>query len=100
MKINATQYVGLEKEAIEFKNYFKHMPISVKIYADFERNLKSVESYEGFHSKKKKKKNQNHIPCSFAYKRLYVVDEFTQLIIVFRGEKAADKFIKFLTIFK
>ena len=48
-------YVGLEKEAIEFKNYFKHMPISFKIYADFERNLKSVESYEGFHSKKKKK---------------------------------------------
>ena len=51
-------------------------------------------------TQKKKKKNQNHIPCSFAYKRLYVVDEFTQLIIVFRGEKAADKFIKFLTIFK
>ena len=51
-------------------------------------------------TQKKKKKNQNHIPCSFAYKRLYVVDEFTQSIIVFRGEKAADKFIKFLTIFK
>ena len=51
-------YVGLEKEAIEFKNYFKHMPISFKIYADFERNLKSVESYEGFHSKKKKKKKK------------------------------------------
>ena len=98
LKINATQYVGLEKEAIEFKNYFKHIPVSFKIYADFERNLKSVERYEGFHSKKKK--NQNHIPCSFAYKRLYVVDEFTQPIIVFRGEKAADKFIKFLTIFK
>ena len=46
------------------------------------------------------KKYQNHIPCSFAYKRLYVADEFTQPIIVFRGEKAAYKFIKFLTIFK
>ena len=55
LKINATQYVGLEKEAIEFKNYFKHIPVSFKIYADFERNLKSVERYEGFHSKTKKK---------------------------------------------
>ena len=34
LKINATQYVGLEKEAIEFKNYFKHIPVSFKIYAD------------------------------------------------------------------
>ena len=52
LKINATQYVGLQKEAIQFKNYFKDIPVSIKIYADFERNLKSVESYEGFYSKK------------------------------------------------
>ena len=36
---------------IEFKNYFKEIPVPFKIYADFECNLKSVKSYEGFYSK-------------------------------------------------
>ena len=35
---------------IEFKNYFKQIPVPFKIYADFECNLKSVESYEGSYS--------------------------------------------------
>ena len=30
---------------IELKNYFKQIPVPFKIYADFECNLKSVESY-------------------------------------------------------
>ena len=35
---------------IEFKNYFKQIPVPFKIYADFEYNLKSAESYEGSYS--------------------------------------------------
>ena len=35
---------------IEFKNYFKQIPVPFKIYADFECNLKSAESYEGSYS--------------------------------------------------
>ena len=42
----------LEKGTIEFKMYFKQIPVPFKIYADFECNLKSVESYEGSYSKK------------------------------------------------
>ena len=45
--INGTQSVRLEKETIEFKNYFKKIPVPSKIYADFECNLKSIESYDG-----------------------------------------------------
>ena len=59
--INGAQSVRLEKGAIEFKNYFKQIPVPFKTYADFEWNLKSVESYEGSNSKK----YQDHIPCSF-----------------------------------
>ena len=82
LSINGAQTVRLEKGTIEFKNYFKQIPVPFKIYADFECNLKSVENYEGSYSKKYQ----------------YVDDKFTNPIVVFRGENAAYEFIK--TIFK
>ena len=36
LSINGKQSVKLEKGIIEFKNYFKQMPIPFKIYADFQ----------------------------------------------------------------
>ena len=65
-------------KTIEFKNYFKQIPVLFKTYADFERSLKSVESYEGSHSKT----YLDHIPCSFAYKLLCADDESTKPIVV------------------
>ena len=85
MSINGAQSVRLEKGTTEFKNYFKQIPVPFKIYADFECNLKSVESYEGSYSKK----YQDHIPCSFAYKLVCVDDKFSKSIVVFRGENAS-----------
>ena len=51
MSINGAQSLRLEKGAIAFKNYFKQILVSLKIYADFECNLESFESYEGSYSK-------------------------------------------------
>ena len=51
MSINGAQSVSVEKGAIEFKNYFKQIPVLFKIYPDFECNLKRVKSYEGSYSK-------------------------------------------------
>ena len=62
LSINGTQSVRLEKGTIEFKNYFKQIPVPFKIYADFECNLENVESYEGSYLKK----YQACIPCRFA----------------------------------
>ena len=90
LSINGAQYLGLEKGTIEFKNYFKQIPVLFKIYADFECNLKSAGSYEGVYSKK----YQNHIHCSFACKLVCVDDRFSKPIVVFRGENAAFEFIK------
>ena len=90
LSIHGAQWARLEKGTIEFKNYFKQIPVPFKIYTDFECNLKSVKSYEGFCSKK----YQGHVPCSLAYKLVCVYDEFTKPIVVFRGENAADKFIE------
>ena len=44
LSINGAQFVRLEKGTTKFKNYFKQIPVPFKIYADFESNLKSVES--------------------------------------------------------
>ena len=90
LSINGAQSVRLEKGTIEFKNYFKQIPVPFKIYADFECNLRGVESYEGSYTKK----YQDHIPCSFAYKVVCIDDRFTKPIAVFRGENAAYEFIK------
>ena len=51
LSINGAQSVRLEKVTIEFENYLKQIPVPFKIYADFECNLTSAESYEGFYSK-------------------------------------------------
>ena len=63
LSINVAQSVTLEKGTIEFKNYFKQIPFAFETYADFDCNLKSIESYEGSYSKK----YEDHVPCSFAY---------------------------------
>ena len=90
MSINEAQSVKLGKGTIEFKNYFKQIPVPFKIYADFECNLRGVESYEGSYTKK----YQNHIPCSFAYKVVCIDDRFSKPIFVFRDENDAYEFIK------
>ena len=94
LSINGAQCVRLEKRIIEFKNYFKQIPVAVKIYDDFECNLESVKSYEGFYSEK----YQDQISCNFAYKLVCFDDKFTKPIVVFRGKNAAYEFIK--AIFK
>ena len=42
--INGKQSVKLKSGSINFKNYFKQLPVTFKIYPDFEFILKKVES--------------------------------------------------------
>ena len=51
LRINGKQSVKLEKGIIKFENYSKQIPVPFKIYADFECNLRGVESYEGSYTK-------------------------------------------------
>ena len=51
LSINGKQSVRLEKGTIEFKNYFKQIPVPFKICVDFESNLERAESYEGSYTK-------------------------------------------------
>ena len=84
MSINGKQSVKLEEWITEFENYFKQIPVPFKIYADFDCNLRSVESYEGSYIKK----YQDHVPCSFAYKVVSIDDKFTKPVVVYRGGNA------------
>ena len=90
LSINGQQSINLEKGTIESKNYFKQLPVSFKIYADFECNLKNVECYEGSYIKK----YHEHVPCSYAYKVVCIYDRFSKPIVVYRGKKAAYEFTK------
>ena len=90
MSINGKQSVKLEKGIIEFRNYFKQIPVPFKIYADFECNVRGVVSYEGSYTKKYK----DHVPCSFACKVVCIDDRITKPVDVYRGKNAAYEFIK------
>ena len=90
LSINGQQSINLEKETIEFKNYFKQLPVPFKIYADFECNFKNVECYEGSYTKK----YREHIPCSYAYKVVCIGDKYSKSIVVYRGKNTVYEFIK------
>ena len=90
LSINGKQSVKLEERIIEFENYYKQIPVPRKIYADFESNLRVVESYEGSYTKE----YQDHVLCSFAYKVVCVDDRFTKPIVVYRDGNLANEFIK------
>ena len=51
LTVNGKQSVKLEKGIIEFENYFKHIPVPFKFYADCKCNLRDVECYEGSYRK-------------------------------------------------
>ena len=51
LSINSKLSVKLEEGTIEFENYSKQIPVPFKVYANFECNLRGVESYEGSYTK-------------------------------------------------
>ena len=44
LSINRVQSVKVEEGIIKFENYFKQLPVPFKIYANFECNLRNVET--------------------------------------------------------
>ena len=90
LNINGQQLINLEKGAIEFKNYFKQLPVPFKMCADFKCNFKNVECYEGIYTKK----YHEHVPFSYAYKVVCIDDKYSKTIVVYRGVNSGYEFIK------
>ena len=90
LSINGTQSVDVEEGIIKFENYSEQLPVSFKIYADFECNLQDTKIYEGSCAKK----YHDHVPCSYAYKIVCIDDRSSKPIVDYRGENGAYEFIK------
>ena len=91
--INGKQSVELKSGSISFKNYFKQLPVSFNIYADFECILKKVES-SSKNNGSYTEKYQDHIPCSLAYKVACVDNKFSKKVVLYRGKNAVYRFVK------
>ena len=96
--INGGQRVKLEKGFISFENYNKQIPAPFKIYIDFECLLKNIDSGINNDRFSYTAKYQDHIPCSFAYKLVFVNDKYSKDVVLYRGKNAVYKFIQ--SIFK
>ena len=90
--INGCQAVNYESGIIKVKNSEKQVPIPFKIYADTECFLKRTNSYKVEHITK----NQEHFPNSIGAKLVCIGDRFNLPVIIFKGEKFVNKFIKWI----
>ena len=86
---NGGQNVKLKKGFIEFKNFNKMIPVPFKIYADFECLLKNVDSGINNDCFIYISKYQDHVPCSFACKLVWVNDKYSKNIVLYRGKKCS-----------
>ena len=78
---NGKQSVKLKRGSISFKDYFKQLPVSFKIFADFECILKGArESHKNNGSYAEK--YQHRIPCSVAYKVVCVDNKFSKKVVL------------------
>ena len=87
--INGKQSVKLKSGSISFKNHFTQLPVSFKIYADFECILKKVEGSNknnGSYSEK----YQDDIPCSF----VCVDNKLNKKFVLYKGKNVVYRFIK------
>ena len=89
LMINGKQNVELKKGFISFKNYSKQVPVSFKIYADFECILKSCDNGIGNKCFSYTKKYQDHVSCSFSCKVVCVDNKYSREIVLYRGKKNA-----------
>ena len=90
LSINGQQSVKLKEGIIEFENYFKQLPVPIKVYADFECNLRDVEIYEGSYTKK----YHEHVPSIYPYKVIFIDHRFSKSIVAYRCEHGGYEFIK------
>ena len=92
--INGKQNVKLESGFIKLTNYSRQIPIPFKIYADSECILKKVDVGISNNDVSYTKKYQDHVPCSFASKVVYVDNRYSKKFVLYRGKNTVFRFIK------
>ena len=93
LKINGKQTVKLKSGLIKFKNHFKQLAASFKVYGDSERILENNNINNRYKNTSYTEKYQDHTHCSFAYKIACIDDKFSKPILIYRRENAVYSFI-------
>ena len=82
---------------LEFKNYHRSEKVPFIIYADFECNIKPIQSCEPNPQSSYTKQYQKHEPSSFCYCIKCFDDKvYKPKIVSYTGEDAAQKFVEML----
>ena len=82
LEINGTQSVKLESGAMKFKNPFKQIAVSFKIYSDFASLFKKLQINDRDKNTSYTEKYQHHTPCSFSYKVVCIDDKPAKLFFI------------------
>ena len=77
---------------------YNQLAVPFKIYADFESILKLIKRNNRNKNSSYTEKYQDHVPSSFAYKVVCIVDRFSKTVVLYRRQNAVIKFI--VVIFK
>ena len=93
LKINGKQPVKSEIDSIKFKNHFKQLAVSFKVYANFESVLKGIRNSDR-NDTSYTKQYQKHISCSFAYKVASVDDKFSKRVVLYRKKMLSIDLLK------
>ena len=103
--INGMQAINMPKPGkniLNFKNFYKQLPVPFVIYADFEAITKKVQGCELSEDMKNEKNKrsyteayQTHEDCGSAYKVVCCYDDkYSKDICIYRGENAVYKFME------
>ena len=105
LTINGAQAINIPKQGeniLKFNNFYKQLPVSFVIYANFEAITKKVEGCEQSEEMKKDKDRrsyteayQTHEDCGYGYKVIGCYDDkYSKQTRIYRGENAVYKFME------
>ena len=95
--INGEQAIQMPEKGhiVNFKNYYKQLPVPFVIYADFEAITEKVDSCQPNNEKSYTEVYQKHTDCGYGYKVVCCYDhESTKPVQIYRGENAVYKFME------
>ena len=80
---------------VNFKNYYKQMPVPFVIYADFEAITEQIHTCKPDINNSYTTAYQHHTDCSFGYKVVcYYDNKYTKEFQFYRGENATFNFLE------
>ena len=83
------------KNIVEFRNYYKQMPVPFVIYADFKAVTKKVQKCQPYGDKSYTDKHQKHKACSYRYKLVCCYDDkYTKPVKNYRREDSIKNFME------